>query len=32
MTDSIAQSRIDLILENLAPDKSSHVIEEHVEG
>jgi len=32
VTDSIAQCRIYLILESLAPDESSHVIEEHVKG
>ena len=30
--DSIAQRRIYLILESLAPDESSHVIEENVKG
>jgi len=32
MTDSIAQRRIYLILESLAPNESSHVIEKNVKG
>lgn len=32
VTDSIAQRRIYLILENLSPDESSHVVEENVKG
>ena len=32
VTDSIAQRRIYLILESLAPDESSHVVEENVKG
>ena len=32
VADSIAQRRIYLILESLAPDESSHVVEENVKG
>ena len=32
VTESIAQCCIYLILESLAPDESSHVIEENVKG
>ena len=30
--DSIAQHRIYLILESLAPDESSHVVEKNIKG